>query len=63
MPDLIDMHVHIRNKIDLKLLLANGITKDVAVCSFVTSFMTNNCMESHIKTSEKHRKKVLPLKQ
>ena len=36
--------------------------KDIAVCSCVTSFMTDNCMESHIKTSEKHRKSGLATK-
>lgn len=33
--------------------------KDVAVCSCVTSFMTDFSMESHIKTMEKYRKKGL----
>lgn len=32
---------------------------EVAVCSCVTSFMTDSSMESHIKTMEKYRKKGL----
>lgn len=36
--------------------------KDTAVCSCVTSFMTDNSMESHIKTSDNHRKKGLATK-
>ena len=35
---------------------------NTAVCSCVTSFMTDNSMESHIETLENHRKKGLATK-